>query len=926
MTAAFTTQQVLIKIEAIFEGNDPSVTEIRGMVDNWETLRAFDVVVGIPQSISPTRYPGNLPPTDLFDLIVVDEAHHAPAPTWRAILEHFNHARALLLTATPRRRDGRKLPGEHVYHYPLRQALAERIFQPVRPILLEPPSPPSRSANDELIAARVAELKARPEHANSTVMVRASTKDRAGELANLYNAHGLDFGVVHSTMKRAVSDGIVDGLRRGSIPGVVVVGMLVEGFDLPSLRILAYHDKHKSLPATAQIIGRLARVDDDHVQDSIMVTVRDIDVYPDLQGVVRELYEEDADWATVLPGIIDDEIAAQNANRDYVAAFRSPVRGEVAAENLAPLRRCICYEIAPGSALAAAGFFTEVPDEYRAGQVVRGETIIYSGLNPEASSLVLVTQAIRRPRWHLGDGLDSVEYSLHILSWRTSPRTNVPDLLLANSDNVLIMKEMLTRLDPDLERTLGSPRRMQESFDSLKRVSVSSVGLRNSYGGQVGQASYKMVAGKGVDRGMREADTSFGTLGHAMAQIDGELGAVTAGVATGKGKYWETAYSHLLEYDAFLTSLAERYWFPPAAPGGPLLPQINRGARLEELPSAHPIAAEVDGGLMGTGWADAEGRPLDCLDLVADAAERDATGLRSRLALRLVDPSSDSVLWTGWQDLQGDIVTDTSGCGVDYWLARGYGGRVGADEILSVRPPTIFFADGSTVIGATIVESRTVSYELPSTRIESADWSGTDLKAETKETARKHNLGTSIHETLENYLSARARRGRYRWIVHNDGRGEFADYLVIEASSERIYLDFWHAKAADGSAPSVRVSDFQEVTAQAIKSRRWITDPSFWLALGRRLDGSESPIATVIEGRPEQLKILCGLGDRDISFAARRPVVVGRVVIVQPGLSLEKLISELFRRVTAAKQVRDLLAVFHDSVSQVGDTVVLCSR
>ena len=31
----------------------------------------------------------------------------------------------------------------------------------------------------------------------------------------------------------------------------------MEGFDLPNLRIVAYHDKQKSLLSTAQMIGRL---------------------------------------------------------------------------------------------------------------------------------------------------------------------------------------------------------------------------------------------------------------------------------------------------------------------------------------------------------------------------------------------------------------------------------------------------------------------------------------------------------------------------------------------------------------------------------------------------------------------------------------------------------------------------------------------
>jgi superfamily II DNA or RNA helicase len=42
---------------------------------------------------------------DWFQLIIVDEAHHATAKSYRTILEHFNQARVFGITATPRRHD-----------------------------------------------------------------------------------------------------------------------------------------------------------------------------------------------------------------------------------------------------------------------------------------------------------------------------------------------------------------------------------------------------------------------------------------------------------------------------------------------------------------------------------------------------------------------------------------------------------------------------------------------------------------------------------------------------------------------------------------------------------------------------------------------------------------------------------------------------
>ena len=120
-----------------------------------------------------------------------------------------------------------------------------------------------------------------------------------------------------------------------------------------------------------------------------------------------------------------------------------------------------------------------------------------------------------------------------------------------------------------------------------------------------------MFAGSGVDRGLRDADTAFGSLGHAIVQATDQGGTFSAGVATGKAKYWEMRYSPLREYNQFVSWLAERYWFPTVSSAGQLLPQVTRGKRLSVWPIAAPLAAELDYALVGTGWHTSSGVPLE---------------------------------------------------------------------------------------------------------------------------------------------------------------------------------------------------------------------------------------------------------------------------------------------------------------------------
>lgn len=62
-------------------------------------------------------------PSD-YDLVIVDEAHHYPAPTWADIVARFPESRKLFLTATAER-DGQPLPGVQVIHQEHRAQLVQ---------------------------------------------------------------------------------------------------------------------------------------------------------------------------------------------------------------------------------------------------------------------------------------------------------------------------------------------------------------------------------------------------------------------------------------------------------------------------------------------------------------------------------------------------------------------------------------------------------------------------------------------------------------------------------------------------------------------------------------------------------------------------------------------------------------------------------
>lgn len=109
----------------------PQIYELKNKYtdDAREDIESSDVVVATPQcalSISESIT------KNAFDLVLVDEAHHVPAPTWQQILINMSEAAHYLFTATPFRLDKKEIRGELLYAYPLSMAYHDGIFGEIR--------------------------------------------------------------------------------------------------------------------------------------------------------------------------------------------------------------------------------------------------------------------------------------------------------------------------------------------------------------------------------------------------------------------------------------------------------------------------------------------------------------------------------------------------------------------------------------------------------------------------------------------------------------------------------------------------------------------------------------------------------------------------------------------------------------------------
>lgn len=731
---------------------------------------------------------------------------------------------------------------------------------------------------------------------------------------------------------------IIRRLQSGELRAVSVVGMLGEGFDLPRLRLVAYHDKHKSIPATIQLIGRLARVSDEFPQESVLVTADDSDVYPELVGVLSGLYKEDADWAMILPGIVDAEIEAETLARAFVDSLDER-EGEIYPGDLHPMPRPVVYEI-EGLGWRPIREGGSLPRELHVGEMIAGARILMAVASRDSSLIALVTRRRGVPPWSGDATLESIEYGLSIISYRPTPRIDLPSFLFVDATDTRIHQAVLAILGtPDEHRPVASSR-LDGYMQSMPRTSVSSIGMRNILAGTRG-TTYKTRSGTSTDSDLSSTETTQTALGHVMMQIHTPDGSTTVGAAYEKGKLWQRRYKPFVDYSSWITEAAELLWFPRTGVSNALLPQIARGRELVEWPNALPIAVEPNPAVAIGGYQLFDGdelvSALEDFELSVGIDPTTGTVLLSHTTteLPIVGIAHDRLNQTSMSRWSATLQTNGSvaSTGTDLLVRRGYSDVGRLSEFLTHYPPLVYFANGQAVQGHELFDvSGGAAQQYDPRNIVPYDWAGAgvDIRAETRNKAAERNAGMSIHEALKHYLLGRPKTERWRWILCNDGSGEIADYLVIEYTAGRpIRLSLWHAKAANGD-PGLRVDDFQVVVAQAMRSRSRYNDPSLWNELRERVAGRQNPVATIVEGSSSELALRLHLGERSQSgrvsrrsWLLTRPLVQGEIGIAQPGLSTAALWAPSAARTETAQSLHQLFSVVADTIAVTGNRAVI---
>jgi DNA repair protein RadD len=220
-------------------------------------------------------------PRDLFQLLVVDEAHHSNAGTWATVLEHFNQARVLGVTATPVRSDGRGLGewyGQMVLGPSPAQLTDEGFLARARVF-----APPGFSANGlrkrmgdfdmrqaaEMLSAGQAmgsPLAHYRQHLDGqTAIAFCCSVAHAEAVAELFNSHGIAAASINGTMDGATRERLLSDLGDGRLKVLTSCALIGEGVDVPSVAGCILLRPTQSVGLHLQMIGRCLRPQGDKV-------------------------------------------------------------------------------------------------------------------------------------------------------------------------------------------------------------------------------------------------------------------------------------------------------------------------------------------------------------------------------------------------------------------------------------------------------------------------------------------------------------------------------------------------------------------------------------------------------------------------------------------------------------------------------------
>lgn len=830
-----------------------------------ELLESANVIVALPQTLSSCSSEVLQLITETCSDLIVDEAHHVPASQWSKIKDQFSTKRITQFTATPFRRDKKRVDGKIIFNFRLGDAQAADYYRPINLKTIEEFG--EQALRDRAIAIEAIEAlrKDRSLGLDHVLMARCRTKERAELVHKIYSelAPDLKPQLVYSGSGRTSANRIalkkIADRGADSAHVVVCVDMLGEGYDLPNLKVAALHDCHKSLAITLQFIGRFTRKGNwnEIGEATVVVNIADAET----EEKLIDLYASGADWDGLIKRLSEQRIDEEINLQDVVEGLKAngTLHEQISLWNLKPsfstqIFRTKCQEWSP----------------LNYSKVLAKNAESWHALSSDGHLLVAVICRPARVRWGDFQNIEEVLYDLLIVRW--DPEDGALFVYATDYDG-LKSTTLAKHITDDETSLLQGP----VIFNILNNVELPLV--KNLGSSRIGAISFTSYFGPNVTEGLARIEKAQSELNN-IACLGYEHGdRVIWGGTKKKGKVWQRAAGSIAKWIEWTEATWSKVSDEDEVDAN-ITRDFLRPQKIDAPYSSYPIALE---------WGDqAQMGYSDKQFILFDEAE--TPFFLVDLELSEVEPDGNIVLAFSNESKRSEYrfkisSTLTGGylyehvAGPKIAFRRGNGATLGIEEYFVSDPPLLRYVDGTHSFNCYHIPTNLDPETFPRAELETWDFSGVPLNQE--------SMGKAGKQDTIQYRAYQKLADEYDVIFNDDGKGEAADLVCFkDIDDETIRLTLVHCKNAHEAKVTNDIRNFYVVCGQAQKciSVKHGGIPRLYNNLKRRQN------TWLREGADRFLK-----GDiRRLSYfkeKSRKSKLIFEVILVQPGGS-KKVLSD----------------------------------
>jgi len=336
-------EEILLQAQRSFERIMPERTS--GLYNGQVKEASTDIIFASIFTLSMKKHRECFDKND-FDLIIVDEFHHAAAKSYRAVIDYFKPKFLLGLTATPDRMDGKDVyalcDGNVAYRIHFIEAISKGWLSPFRYFGVYDDTDytqikwlGNKYDEDELTAVQLRSEMAEKiytawtQYKQSRTLCFCSSIRQADFLTSYFVRNQVKALSLHSNTAEMSRQEAIRRLESGEFEIIFTVDLFNEGVDIPSVDTLLFVRPTESLTVFTQQVGRGLRLADGKKYCTIIDLIgnyRNADLKLQLLGTVSS-EEKVRKYAAITPppnchielelGVIDllKELAAKRQPR-----------------------------------------------------------------------------------------------------------------------------------------------------------------------------------------------------------------------------------------------------------------------------------------------------------------------------------------------------------------------------------------------------------------------------------------------------------------------------------------------------------------------------------------------------------------------------------------------------------------------------------